>query len=228
MSPCGHGDPTASHYHCHHDGFSDLLSVDLLFEGGVGFDPIGPLGQFIDNFQDIFFANQNPGVVGKYGKKGTFIGTYESTIDTIVPVANRVYYVPIHIPFSMRAVEIGVFLTVGDVLSKVRFGIYNFQRGIVQEKIFSNETGLDTLFYASIHSSVYLSPGAYCLAFVSESSTAIMRKNNVTRSSLGTVTADGTANHFYEDITYSEGLPNLAGTTILSDEDSPRIIVRLG
>ena len=197
----------------------------------LSFDATGPLGNVSEVFQDIFETNESPVGPGSLAAMGHYIGTYEKTTDTFSPVANRVYYMPLFIPFVMRIREMGIYLTVGDVTKKMRIGIYNFNRGIILEKIYDNQVGLDSQFYTRIESSVYLSPGAYCVAFVSESSGITVWKNNVVNSSLANITPDGfinLPNHFYENITYSDGLPNPAGTTILSDDDSPRIIVRLG
>lgn len=183
-----------------------------------------------DPIHELHHTFGSPYFPGKIGKRTQLVGTYEHTTSTIVPVTNRVYYIPFYVPYPIRIVELGVYISTRDDASEAWLGVYNFDRGVVKEKIYGNRITLNTTTYRMVGADLYLTAGLYMLAFLTESSTVELRKNNIVGSIFGQLYPDGNVvNHLYEDVgSFAEGLPDTGGETIQSDQDSPRILVRLG
>ena len=121
---------------------------------------------------------------GQIVRPGGFIGTFEVG-STFTPVANKIYYSPFYIPYPMQVTELGVLITTADYAGKARIGLYDTHLGRPKNLIYQNVLNLNSIGYRPILGRVYLSAGLYWTAFLTKSTTVVLRKILVDRSLLG-------------------------------------------
>lgn len=115
-------------YWVHRDGDVHLLCTSGGYGGSILWGSIG--GDWTDQ-TDLVAAldevSNSPGIVPQY-----YYSAYnDKTITTLVVVANRQYYVPIHLPRAAFWTKLGIYVSSYAALASARLGIYANDNGKV-------------------------------------------------------------------------------------------------
>lgn len=170
-----------------------------------------------------------PPYQGYQPQKSWYIGTYGISGATVVPTANRLYLIPIAISYALTVDQIGVYVdtSAGD---HCKLAIMTFERGspaivkVATDNIALGSTGYQ---YESIN--CFLSPGHYILAFVTDSSTVVLRKANMVYPIIANPNASDTSEttHLYKAHTFADDIEDNPTGLSYSTGDVPRITMRV-
>lgn len=159
-----------------------------------------------------------------------YIGTYNIDNGTITLVNLRAYYLPIIIPYPLIITELSVHVITAEASKIARLGIFEFERGVIEDLIYSNLISLATTGSRTVEANVSLSPGSYVLVMFSDATgTADVRKVAVDTPLLGYTIISGIIQytHYYNDIaTFATGLSDDPPVT-LATGDAPHIFAKV-
>ena len=210
-------------------------TIDEMEGDGTSIVDFGLHNAVFESVLDVHFAHNNPHFPGKIARPGHLVTSYERIISgglvTFVPNANRIYYVPIHIPVHAYFQYLGVEINAlpADITKQARIGLYKCDRGVPQELVYQNLITLNSTSIRWVPCNLWLSVGLYMLAFITEATDVTLIAGQVQKSVLGVPVASGFTkppSFMYEDYTFA-ALPSTAGETVVSDGDSPLLYMRL-
>ncbi len=172
----------------------------------------------------------NEPLYGNMPQVGEYMATYSSHLSNTAFVADRVYYVPIVISYTLKIDRLGIYVTTGLADNSVLMGIYSFERGILGAKLVeTDEVSVATAGLKEGTVNVALPAGVFMFALLLEGGIRI-RKNTVDIALMPHTAATETSNmtHYYESQAWASGLPTTPSSLTLSAGDTPRIWGRVG
>lgn len=214
----------------YHDDILELTRPLDTFESGSDSEAWFGLNVPPEPYDSIQHNFGKPYSPGKWGRPGDYLFPYAYSTNGMLLVADIIYYVPLYVPYQMRIVEFGIWINTRDDSGEARLGIYGSERGIIGKRIYSNIISLNTTGYRSVPADIWLTEGLYFLALISNSNIVEVRVSDIDDKLLAIPHPDynNTYKHYIENGNYTSGLPEIAGDTVIKNDNTPRIIVRLG
>ena len=191
----------------------------------------GGLGSVAEAIPFVAYQTKYPPpIISRLPIADQYIGTYNINNGVIALSNLKAYYMPVIIPYPLIIQELSVYVGTAEANKLARIGVFAYERGVIEDLIYSNLVSLASVGSRAVNANVSLSPGSFILAIVSNATgTAELRKVEVDVPLLGYGVDTGVNQYTHYHDTKSAWVDGLEDdpTVTLATGDAPHIFAKV-